>query len=588
MKVKVSDYIANFYASKGIDVAFVLTGGCIIHFIDSIAKHDRIKYIPMLHEQSAAMAADAYARISDKPGLAATTSGPGATNLLTGICCAYYDSIPLIAITGQVSAKFLKNDLPTRQFGFQETDVKSIYQSVTKYSSLVTDPQKIRFELEKSFYIANSGRKGPVLLDITEDVLFGYVEEDNLEGFTALEDEYKSNLYNNELTKIREQVINSKRPVLVLGAGATEASNEEVVKAAQKLGIPVLLTWGAYHLSAYLGELFCGGFGVTSPRSGNFLIQNSDLIIAIGTRFDTHEIGSNVDLFAPKAKRVVIDIDQGEIDKLKKIGFQIDLEICISSNKFINLINNPDFKLPSIDRNVWFQMNINWINKYPICHSSHKSQKTLVNPYYFFKKLGKVLPDRCVVVTDCGSNLIWTMQSLIPRNGQRIISAFNHSPMGYSIAGSIGAFFAKPEGPPIVCIIGDGGFQINVQELAVISRHNLNIKIFVMNNHCHGIIQGTQNAWLEGRHHAACPIDGKLPDPDVKKIANAYDINTFHLENHENIDVIFKKVFANKSPNLIDVSMLEKSQIEPKLMYGRSIEDSHPLLSREELSQNLI
>ena len=541
MKVKVSDFIANFYAEKQIEVAFVLTGGCIIHFIDSLAQHDQIDYIPMLHEQSAAMAADAYARISNKVGLVATTSGPGATNLLTGICCSYYDSIPLVAITGQVSSKFLKKDLPTRQFGFQETDVKAIYESVTKYSVLVTDPEKIKYELEKSFHIANTGRKGPVLLDIAEDVLFSYVEEDNLKGFDSPNYEEKLIFENNELEIIKELLIKSKRPVLVLGGGVSETPHEEIVRTAEKLGIPVLLTWGAFSFSSYLGKYFCGGFGVTSPRSGNFLIQNSDLIIAIGTRFDTHEIGSNVDLFAPKSKRVIIDIEQGEIDKLRKIGFQIDLGICSTSSAFIKAVNNSEYELPKIDRSSWFEMNENWKNKYPVCHSAHKSQEKFVNPYFFFNKLQEVLPDKSVVVTDCGSNLIWTMQSLIPKNGQRIISAFNHSPMGYSIAASIGAFYAQPDGPSIVCIIGDGGFQINVQELAIINKHNLNIKIFVMNNHCHGIIQGTQNAWLDGRHNASCPNDGKLPDPDITKIAQAYNISSLNIQNHDQTKEIIQK-----------------------------------------------
>lgn len=588
MKIKVSDYIANFYAEKGIEVGFVLTGGCIIHFIDSIANHKSIQYIPMLHEQSAAMAADAYARISGKPGLVATTSGPGATNLLTGICCSYYDSIPLIAITGQVSSKFLKKDLPTRQFGFQETDVKSIYQSVTKYTSLVTDPLLIKYELEKSYHIATTGRKGPVLLDIAENVLFGFVDTEELIGYDFPNKSHLDKYDLNKLTILSDYLIKSKRPTLVLGAGVNDVPIDHIKILAEKFGIPILLTWGAYHLSSNLGNYFCGGFGVTSPRPGNFLIQNSDLIIAIGTRFDTHEIGSDVSLFAPNADRIIIDIDSGEIQKLKTIGFKIDLEICTSALNFISDTNSSNFKIPKIDRSLWFKSIENWHKKYPICHERHQSQDERINPYVFFENLGHKLPDNCIVVTDCGSNLIWTMQSLVPKNGQKIISAFNHSPMGYSVAASIGAFYAQPEGIPIVCIIGDGGFQINVQELAVINRHKLNIKIFVMNNHCHGIIQGTQNAWLEGRHHASCPNEGKLPDPDVQKIANAYNIESLSIQKHNELNMIFENVFSNSNPNLIDVNMLNESQIEPKLMYGRSIEDSHPLLSKEELSSNML
>jgi acetolactate synthase-1/2/3 large subunit len=588
MKIKVSDYIARFYASKGIDTAFVLTGGCIVHLIDSFAQNEQINYIPVLHEQSAAMAADGYARIKGKPGLMAVTSGPGATNLLTGICCSYYDSVPVIAITGQVPSNSLKRTMKTRQLGFQETDVVSIFQPVTKYCTLVENPTDIRYELEKSYYIANEGRKGPVLLDICEDVLFASVEESSLRGF----DEPPKNGYGPskiEVTKIFKMLGIAERPVLILGGGIRQSSDLELCKKfIDTLNIPVLLTWGAYDVIDHQHPLFAGGFGVTSGKAGNFVIQNSDLIIAIGTRFDSHEIGSKPNSFARGAKRVVVDLDVGELEKYAVIGFRVDVPVLSSADQFMLQMIATENELIHKPQPAWTSKIKNWTEKYPCCTDEHRLQKERVNPYYFFYLLGDVLKNTPVnVVTDCGSNLIWTMQGLSISSNQRVISAFNHSPMGYSLPAAIGVALAEKR-LAVICIIGDGGFQINVQELAVIEKYNLNIKIFVMNNHCHGIIQGTQNAWLEGRHHAADPTTGGLPDPDVKRISEAYEIPAMEIENNAKISDILAGVFGSSGPLLINVHMKQETQIEPKLMFGRPIEDSHPLLSREELASNMI
>jgi len=585
VKIKVSDYIARFYADKGIDTAFVLTGGCIVHVIDSIGSTPGIKYIPTLHEQSAAMAADAYARTTGRPGLMAVTSGPGATNLLTGICCSYYDSIPVIAITGQVPSNSLKHDVPTRQLGFQETDVVSIYSSVTKYSALVEDVASIRYELEKSYHIATTGRMGPVLLDICENVLFAEVEEDDLVGYTH-EDEFPC-VTAEQVQMVLSYLSEAKRPVLVLGGGVRQSvPSSACLSIIERLNIPVLLTWGAFDLIDHNHPLFAGGFGVTSARSGNFVVQNSDLIIAIGTRFDTHEIGSKADTFARGAKRLVVDIDSGEFAKLESVGFRVDMPILSSAANFIESLGSAVIE-SAPDLVSWMHNIADWRARYPICTPDHENQPGYVNPYVFFNRLPAALPAASIVVTDCGSNLIWTMQGLPLSAGQRVISAFNHSPMGYSLPASIGAAFAEPDST-VMCIIGDGGFQINIQELAIIQKHNLNIKIFVMNNHCHGIIQGTQNAWLDGRHHASSPNDGGLPDPDVIKISLAYGIPAADVEDPEALPSLFADVFSEAGPRLINVHMKQETQIEPKLMFGRPIEDLHPLLPREELEANML
>ena len=590
MKIKVSDYIANFMVSKGINTAFVMTGGCIVHQIDSFAQHPNMNYVPMLHEQSTAMAADGYARISGVPGLVAATSGPGATNLLTGICCSYYDSIPVIAITGQVSSKALKRDIPTRQVGFQETDVVSIFKSVTKYIKLVTDATTIKYELEKSFSIATSGRKGPVLLDICEDVLFSYVEDDSLVGYSTELQIQGEDLGIDEglLNTAYGYLKTAKRPVVILGGGVRYAPNQsKYISFIESLGIPVLLTWGAYDFLEHSHSLFAGGFGVTSARNGNFVVQNADVILSIGTRFDSHEIGSDPSKFAPSATRIVVDIDEGEFVKFRETGFKVDVPIISSVDNFIDSFEKyvNDFKFDN--QSLWFEKITDWKDKYPILSKKAIDQNVLVNPYKFFHELSKYLTQQVTIVTDCGSNLIWTMQGYFIRKNQRVISAFNHSPMGYSLPAAIGAAFANPK-ELIICVIGDGGLQINVQELAIIAKHGLNIKIFVLNNHCHGIIQGTQDAWLEGRHCASSPITGELPDPNVSHISLAYGVSATDVHNIEELISIFPLIFSNAEPELLNIHMNSECQIEPKLMYGRSIEDSHPLLPRDELAQNLL
>ncbi|QNJ01752.1 thiamine pyrophosphate-binding protein [Synechococcus sp. PROS-U-1] len=589
--MKGSDFIAQYFSKIGVNQAFVLTGGCIIHFIDSLSKAEGIDYLPMLHEQSCAMAADAYARVTGNLGVAATTSGPGATNLLTGLCCSYYDSIPVVHITGQVHSSKLKRDLKTRQYGFQETDVVSIFKSVTKYCTQVNKPEMLEYELLKAVDIATTGRKGPVLLDITEDVLYS--------EFVPMPTKFKcsepaksaGSIDSNKVAQAHNLISNSARPVLVLGAGALNVDKTKLKDFVSNLGIPVLLTWGAFDLLSVVDDFFVGGFGVTSRRGGNFVIQKSDLILAMGTRFDTHEIGNNPADFSPLSRRIVVDIDSGEIAKYSKIGFRTDITFVADCEYFIDhfIALQPNKSSASIlSWRNWFKQCQDWDSRYPVFNSKQKQQSELVNPYEFFDLLLEELTPQDIIITDCGSNLIWTMQSLqLPHKFKNLISAFNHSPMGYSLPASIGAALASPNSR-VICISGDGGLQINIQELATVSKNQLNIKIFVLNNHSHGIIQGTQDSWLDGRHHASCPLLGKLPDPDPAFLANSYSISNINVFSRLDLTSAFSEIFKDVQPGLVNVHMQSGPQIEPKLLYGNKLENMHPLLSNDELYEQFI
>jgi acetolactate synthase-1/2/3 large subunit len=583
--MKLSDYVAKFLASKGVDKAFVLTGGCILHCIDSVAKTEGIDYIPVQNEQAGAMAADGYARVSGKLGLAMVTSGPGATNLLTGVCCSYYDSIPVMMITGQVPTSQLKRNSLSRQIGFQETDVVSIFKPVTKYAVLIDDPLKIRYELEKAYHIAFDGRPGPVLLDVCDDIQRAEIVPENLASFNAPELAVADSC--SKLKELINMVESSKRPVFIVGGAVRLAGiSQKVEELLNRIKIPYTLTWGAMDTLSQENEFYVGGFGVTSGRPGNFAVQNADLLIALGTRLDTHEAGTNLKNFGRAAKKVVIDIDKSELDKYQKMGLEVDLLI---NDDVRNVI---DFLLDNMqnqwkDSANWLTYISEWKRKYPVYLLEYSLQKKYVNPYVFMESLSQIVKNEAVIVTDCGSNLIWTMQGFKVKKGQRLISAFNHSPMGYSLPAVIGTYFAAPEKENI-CIIGDGGMQINVQELATIEKYNINVKIFILNNHGHGIIQGTQDNWLQSRYHASNPKDGGLPDPDFIGISKAYGIPTYEITTQSNLVDDLKEVMNMKGPVVCVVHMQSGSQIAPKLLYGRPIEDPDPLLPRDEFEKNMI
>jgi acetolactate synthase-1/2/3 large subunit len=377
----------------------------------------------------------------------------------------------------------------------------------------------------------------------------------------------------------------AQRPVIILGGGIRSGNSIEQAKYfVKKLGFPVLPTWGAMDYIPYSDSQIVGSFGVSSERAGNFAVQNSDLVIAIGTRLDTHEIGPKASTFARGAKKVVVDLDESEIDKYAKLGMNVDLSINSDVRDFFQYAKSGESNLSLRDIGEWKNKIREWKQKYPICLPEYRETKGFVNPYVFMDQLSKKSSDNEIVITDAGGNLTWTMQGFRVKGNQRLISAFNHSPMGYSLPASIGAAFASDR--PISCIIGDGGLQINPQELATISYYGLPIKIFLINNQGHGIIKQTLDTWLESRY--VC-VDNKtgLPGPDLSAVANAYGIPSRKIRFNSELGKL-EDIFREEGPLLVDVSLHPNQKIVPKLTFGRPIEDSEPLLSREEFKNNMI
>ena len=586
--MKVSDFIAEFLAQKGIKYTFGITGGAIVHIFDSIDKNPLIRNICTQHEQAAAMAADAYSIITGNIGVSIGTSGPGATNLLTGVCCSFFDSIPTLVITGQVPRSQLKLKSNSRQIGFQETDIVSIFKPITKYAVLITEPEKIKYELEKCFYLATSGRPGPVLIDIPDDIQRANIEPEKLESFQIPKENTDFYLLEKQIDKAIEIINNSERPIIIIGNGVklTKCENQ-IRKIIDKLNIPIALTWAAIDIFPHEYPLSVRDFGVTANRPGNFAVQNADLIFTIGTRLDTHETGSDLKAFAREAKRIVIDIDESELEKYSNRGLSVDVIIHADVKDFLKAFENKISNIHLKDISKWKSMIKEWKEKYPICLPEYFKLNEQINPYVFLDILSDEANNKDIIIPEAGCNVTWSFQGWKIKQGQKLFTAYNHSPMGYGVPAAIGACYANNK-EPVMCIVGDGGIQMNIHELATIKMHNLPIKIFLMNNNGYGMIQQTQETWLNSRYVGSCFCSGGLPELDFIKIAASYGIPAIEINNHTELREKIRKVLDFNGPVLCNVRIHPKARIYPKLSFGKSIEDSAPFLPRDEFKNNMV
>ena len=585
--MKVSDYVAKFLKEQNVKHVFGITGGAIVHVFDSIGKTSGLEYICTHHEQAAAMAADAYSRVTKNLGVGIATSGPGATNLLTGVCCSYFDSIPTLFITGQVPRSQIKGKSKCRQIGFQETNIVDTFKPNTKYATIILNPEDIRYELEKSVYLAKNGRPGPVLIDLPDDVQRADINPENLKGYVPSSKKINQLDLEEKVSKAIELIEGSERPVIIFGAGVKRGMSEHKAREfADRLGIPVALTWGAIDLFPDDYPLSVRDFGVTANRPGNFTVQNSDLILAIGTRLDTHETGSNLESFAREAKRVVVDIDNSELEKYFLRGFPIDIAINYNTNDFFNSINSKLGDIKIRDISGWKEKIRTWKLKYPINKKEYFSSDEQVNPYVFLNILSEKSSSRDIIIPEAGCNVTWAFQGFKVKEGQRLFTSYNHSPMGYGIPAAIGACFANNK-ERVITLVGDGGIMMNEQEMATITNHNLPIKIFLMNNEGYGMIKQTQETWLNSRYEASTKKSFHLPD--FIQLAKAHGIkNTEIITCHSNIESVIEKSLNYKGSVLCDVRIHPISKIHPKLSFGRPIEDSEPLLDRGEFNEQMI
>jgi len=439
--MKLSDYVIDFLAKQGVKHNFLVSGGAVIHLVDSTSKHPDMDYICGQHEEHSAAAADMYSRVTGNLGVVMTTSGPGATNIVTSVANAYFDSIPMLCITGQVARFRIRKSKKLRQRGFQETDVVSLFQGITKYCSLVLKPEDIRYELEKAIYLAKEGRPGPSLLDIPDDLQRVDIDPLTLRGFTP-PTEQKPDI--SEKVKTLSQMISeSQRPVIIFGAGIQYAkSAKEALSFAEFHNIPVVCTWGGADVIPYAHPLNMGCIGICGPRAGNFALQNSDLVIALGTRLSPNITGGKQNLFATQAKKVMIDIDEEELSKFDIETFTLDLSICSDLKDFFAAHKPLQIKKSDNYLN-WRSLIESWKERYPICPSGYENTDFKVQPHLFVKMISALASEGDIIIGDTGANLSWMLQAFETKSNQRIFSAWNQTPMGYALPASIGAALAS-------------------------------------------------------------------------------------------------------------------------------------------------
>lgn len=585
--MNLSDYVLKFLKNKKIKNVFLITGGAISFMVDSFSRVKNIKYTCVAHEQAAAMMADSYSRMGPNLSCTMVTSGPGATNLITGIACSWFDSIPAIHITGQVNSyekqgaqKGTKN---TRQVGFQETDIVSITKPITKFSYQIKSPNEIRYILEKASYLAQSGRPGPVVIDIPMNFQKADINEKKLKRFTPPKLKSNKIYLKRNIKKIISLIKKSSRPVVLLGGGIKIAKvQEKINNFIKKINVPIVTTWSGVDVIDHNHKNYIGNVGVYGSRSANFAVQNSDLLLCLGSRLDTRITGGVPSTFARNSKVISVDIDKNELSKQR--GLKLYLKVNSNLFDFFNVFekDNKKFKYQNKD---WSNKCEKWKKNYPIVLRKYYSQKKFVNPYVFIEELSKILNNKAVIVADDGGHLTWAIQAFKVKQGQKLFSAFGNSPMGYAFPASIGASIALNK-QKVICIDGDGSIQINIQELQTVIFNRLPIKIIVMNNNGYGIIKQFQELYLKKRYEATTAATGVV-NPDFKKVSKAYGINYTLISNHKNLIRNLKKPIMSNKPEFIEVLLKPDQKIVPKLQFGNPIEDLSPLLPRKEFNQNM-
>ena len=585
--IKVSDYIAEFVAGLGVEHVFAVTGGASIHMIHSIAERPDVDYVCPHNEQAGAMAADAYSRVTGNIGCAIATSGPGATNLITGIACSWFDSVPVLYLTGQVARFRFKGDTGVRQMGFQETDIVSMVKPITKYAALVTDGGDLRHQLEKAVHIARTGRPGPVLLDIPDDLQRERIDPAALRGFDAGDGPRPRSPDADEIRRIVTLLRAAKRPVLVIGWGIRLAGAvTEAAELIDRLGIPVCPSWAATDVLAADHPLLAGTFGTHGTRAGNFTVQNADLVLCIGARLSTRETGSPMSSWARGAKTIVVDADPAELAKFARFQKPLDIAVNADAGAFIRSLLGALGSDAGPDCEAWRQRIRDWRARYPVCRPSYRRQKA-VNPYVFVDRLSEHLTPDDVIVVDTGCAIAWMMQGFRFKAGQRLFHAFNNTPMGYALPGAVGAAFALGKGRRVICVAGDGGLMMNLQEMATVKQHRLPVKLFLMNNAGYSMIQQTQEQWLQSRYYAAS-AEGGLSFPDFDLLAKSCGFGVTGISENAEVDRQVADSLAMDGPVLCNVRISPKHRVLPQSRFGRPIEDAEPLLPRAEFRSNMI
>lgn len=598
MKIKLSNYVAQFLVEYGIDTVFTVTGGGAMHLNDGLGHQEGLHCVYQHHEQACAIAGEAYARMHNKIGAVCVTTGPGGTNAITGVVGGWLDSIPMLVISGQVryDTTARSTGLGIRAMGDQEFDICKAVDSMTKYCQMVIDPLDIRYCLEKALYLAQIGRPGPCWLDIPVNVQGAMIETEELRSFDPAEcaEEVPVKPSEEIIDTIIEKIKQAKRPVINAGNGIRISGGyEEFCQMVDKLNVPVVTGWNSIDLIADEHPLYVGRGGIMGDRAGNFAIQNSDLVLSLGSRLSIRQVGYNYKTWAREAYTIVVDVDGEE---LKKPTIHVDMPVCADVRDVMQMINEKlgDTKLDT--DTFWLNKCDHWKKTYPVVLPKHYEQKGLANVYAFIKEVSRVLPENYVTVVGNGSACVVGSHGYEIKKGQRFIINSAIASMGYDLPAAIGACVA--EGcRELVCLSGDGSIQMNLQELQTIQTNKLPIKIFVINNNGYHSIRQTQTNFFGEPFVGIGPQSHDLEFPDMKKIAYAYDYPFFRCESNDTLEETIRQVFATEGAVICEIMVSTDQNFEPKSSTKRledgtlvspPLEDLAPFLDRETFLKEMI
>lgn len=575
--MKISDYVINTLAAEGVTHIFEVCGGAISHLLDSLYGRSDIRTVSMHHEMAAAIAAEGYSRASENIGVAMATSGPGATNLITGIGSCYFDSIPCLFITGQVNTYEYKFSKPVRQIGFQETDIVNIVKPIVKYAVLVKDPQDTQKILEKSIIIAKTRRPGPVLIDLPLNIQRSIIEPSthSINKFPSSDSMIPDEKL---INKIKSLMKNSSRPLILAGGGVRSSkATKELFDFAHTTGIPVVVSLMGLDSFPHDDPLYVGMIGTYGNRYANLTIANADLIVALGTRFDTRQTGTKPETFARAAKIIHVDIDAHELNNKIKVDIPLNIDI----KEFLVSLNLNSFNFIPGNYSSWFECIHHYKSNYSMNSSSENNH---ITPYDFFREVSKALPDDAIICVDVGQNQMWAAQTLEVKKDQRFFTQGGMASIGSALPMAIGASFAKPD-RMIIVITGDGGFQLNIQELQTVYYHNLPIKIILLNNSGYGMIRQFQEQYFEGRFQSS--VIG-YSNPDFQKVVSAYNVSSRKISSKKEVIPALESLFSDSKPGFLEAIIDAKFNVIPKLAVNKPVEDQEPELSREELQSAMI
>jgi len=596
--MRVSDYIIEQVA-KYTDYVFMVTGGGAMHLNDAIGRNKDLKYVCLHHEQSCAMAAEAYSRISGKLGVVNVTSGPGGINAMNGVFGAWVDSIPMLVVSGQVKRETCVGTYgltgQLRQLGDQEADVIAMVKGITKYAQFVADPLKIRYYLEKAIYLALNGRRGPCWIDVPIDVQAIQINPDELEAYDfADEIHFDEEAIDQNIDKLVDLIEKAERPVIYAGSGIHHSKTYTgFFKLIDQLGVPVVTAWNSNDLLTDDHPLYAGRPGIIGNRAGNFTVQNADLLIVLGSRLNIRLVSYNWENFAPNAYKVGVDVDAIEMEKPTcKYDMKIHADLKVFFDMFLKKVAHKTFT----DRSWW----INWcrqrVEKYQVCLPEYWDLKDSVNPYCFVSEMSKHLHEDEIIACADGTACVVTFQGVVVQKGQRIFHNSGCASMGYDLPAAVGAYYSVPDKDRVICIAGDGSVMMNLQEMQTIFGNKLPIQLFIFNNKGYHSIRQTQHNFFKD-NIIGCGLDSGLNFPDFKKIATAFDAPYFAIKNHDELKANLGDIMNNNKSFICEVFLTLDQEFSPKLsskklddgrMISSPLEDMYPFLSAEELRSNML